>query len=174
MWGGYRQPTLWIPSVKENANHRNLKKKKMQNTERLTSGTNNADLVPVAFWMAVRMSSSVRSSHGSTSCKTDQIARDTRSISDCKPALHFSYQNRIHLSTYGIKLPHSWTIILFNKMVRGPLRLHLKSSGYLKLQLFKEMRSLVRLITITLIIIAKTILTVRILKWQSSKLDCRM
>jgi hypothetical protein len=112
----------------------------MQNTERLTSGTNNADLVPVAFWMAVRMSSSVRSSHGSTSCKIDQIARDTQSISDCKPALHSSYQNRIQLSTYGIKLPHSWTIILFNKMVRGPLRLQLKSSGYLKLQLFKEMR----------------------------------
>lgn len=36
---------------------------------RLTSGTNNADLGPVAFCMAVRISSSVKSSHGSTSFK---------------------------------------------------------------------------------------------------------
>lgn len=36
--------------------------------DRPTSGTNTADLGPVAFWMAVRMSSSVKSSHGSTSC----------------------------------------------------------------------------------------------------------
>jgi len=36
---------------------------------RLTSGTNNADLGPVAFCMAVRISSSVKPSHGSTSFK---------------------------------------------------------------------------------------------------------
>jgi hypothetical protein len=36
---------------------------------RPTSGTNNAALGPVAFCMAVRISSSVKSSHGSTSYK---------------------------------------------------------------------------------------------------------
>jgi len=36
---------------------------------RPASGTNSADLGPVAFCMAVRISSSVKPSHGSTSCK---------------------------------------------------------------------------------------------------------
>jgi len=39
----------------------------LKHVKKPTSGTNNADLGPVAFWIAVRISSSVKSSHGSTS-----------------------------------------------------------------------------------------------------------
>jgi len=43
----------------------------LRDIDKPTSGTNNADLGPVAFCIAVRISSAVKSSHGSTSFRAN-------------------------------------------------------------------------------------------------------
>lgn len=97
--------------------HRNCSpKEKRQETghqiksrARPTSGTNNADLAPVAFWSAVRTSSSVKSSHGSTSWNRQILSLDQKKAAS-RAVLSTIYY--YHVGTMRFGRNHSSSIIL--------------------------------------------------------------
>jgi hypothetical protein len=100
---------------------------------RVTSGTNRTFLGPVAFWMAVRMSSSLKSSHGSTSYRKQTTLQGWIVVHQAMTCMHSKGEMLLSGTESGL-VYHSATCIFLLRILHAYMQKvpHSQRNGYLQ------------------------------------------